>query len=313
MEQPALDMPRQGGPGPRPASAIGSLLDRLMQRVQTRDLGDEEGSTSLDDWQPTQVVFTTVRPLETAQVPAAGAAPAKLAGGVTLQRHPALQAKARLTAVAAASRDLGNLALPRLLRDDPSVCQPFVVASDAQRLARPSVLELTDVTAPEAVTPQEPAAARGPGDAGRGRARPPGRLRRRVLPAAGPGRRRAADAGPRSSSTGCPAARGRDLPESAAQPAGSIKIFFQKVVCEVLGRSSNIPILAAADVDDRAATSGSSTRRTRQGQGAGSPRPNASCCWSTGSSATPWRCPAGQLGPSSAPTAGRSTRRTTWC
>jgi hypothetical protein len=92
MEQPALDLPRK--PPSRTRSARNGSLDRLMSRVQTRDLGDED-SVSLDDWTVTSVVFTTVRPLESAPVPAAGAEPAKLAGGVKLHGHPKLSAKVR--------------------------------------------------------------------------------------------------------------------------------------------------------------------------------------------------------------------------
>ena len=85
LEQPTLDMPRSRG-GTRRLPRNGSL-NRLMQKVQTRELGDSE-PVAIDDWQATEVSFTTVRPLATTSVPGPGQAAATLAGGVKLDRSP---------------------------------------------------------------------------------------------------------------------------------------------------------------------------------------------------------------------------------
>ena len=248
MEQPALDLPRK--PPSRTRSARNGSLDRLMSRVQTRDLGDDD-SASLDDWTAASVVFTTVRPLESAPVPTAGAEPAKLVGGVKLHAHPKLSAKARLTAAPTASRNLGNLALPRLLRDDPAISQPFLVAPTRSGSPGLSVLELTDVQDREAVTPEEPLRLEVPATMAEGE---------HVLPVGFDGEYflplgRAVhntDGGTEILIERLPGDHSQAaLPEAARRSlGGSIKIFFQKVVCGVLGREFEYPILAAADVDE---------------------------------------------------------------
>lgn len=249
MQQPALDLPRPPGPAATRGGRSGSL-DRLMSRVQTRDLGDDPAAP-VDDWYATEITFTTVRPLETMPVPQAGSAAAALAGGVKLHAHPKLAAKARLSPAPTASRDLGNLALPRLLRDDPAVSQPFVVAPTRSGSPGLSVLELTDVQAREAVTPEEPLRIEVPATAAKGE---------HVLPVGFDGEFflplgravRKADGGTEVVIERLPGDHGQaSLPEAARRSlGGSIKIFFQKVVCGVLGREFEYPILAAADVDE---------------------------------------------------------------
>jgi Caspase domain len=155
LEQPTLDMPRS-----KSADALRSVprdgsLNRLMKKVQTRELGDSEPE-SIDDWQATEVSFTTVRPLATKSVPTAGQAAAELAGGVKLEGHPALHAKARLSTAPLSTRDIGNITLPRLLYDDPSVCQPLTFTVSRGSDSGLSVLELADVNDPALVTPDAP-------------------------------------------------------------------------------------------------------------------------------------------------------------
>ena len=136
MAQPAPDLPR---PATRamPGLPKGSL-DRLMQRVQTRDMGDDE-TASPADWNATAVTFTTVRPQESIAVPTPGAT-AALTGGVAIKGHSELSARARLTTAPVASRSLGDLALPRLLSEDQALTEPFSLAptrGDIPRTQRP--------------------------------------------------------------------------------------------------------------------------------------------------------------------------------
>lgn len=249
MQQPALDLPRPPGPAPTRGVHTGAL-DRLMSRVQTRDLGDDSGAP-LEDWCASEITFTTVRPLEAAAVPRAGSAPAALTGGARLHAHPKLTARARLTAAQTASRDLGNLALPRLLRDDPSVSRPFDVAPTRGGSPGLSVLELTDVQDRGAVTPGEPLRLEVPAALAAGEhVLPVGFDGEFFLPL---GRAVATpEGGTEILIERLPGDHGREsLPESARRSlGGSIKIFFRKVACGVLGREFEYPILAAADIDE---------------------------------------------------------------
>ena len=111
---------------------------------------------SIDDWLATEVAFTTVRPLPTTPLPAQGQAPATLSSGVKLEGHPSLRAKARLASAPLATRDIGNVTLPRLLCDDPSICQPLTFTASRGSDPGLSVLELTDVNDPALVTPDAP-------------------------------------------------------------------------------------------------------------------------------------------------------------
>ncbi len=150
-----------------------------------------------------------------------------------------------------ASRDLGNLALPRLLRDDPSIRQPFVLAPTRSTDPGLSVLELTDVNDHTAVTPEEPVRLDVPVPLPEGE---------HVLPVGFDGEfflplGRAVpktDGGTEIVIERLPGDHAQaSLPEVARRSlGGSIKIFFQKVVCGVLGREFEYPILAAADVDE---------------------------------------------------------------
>jgi hypothetical protein len=241
LEQPTLDMPRtRSGSGTRSISRNGSL-NRLMKKVQTRELGDSEPE-SIDDWQVTEVSFTTVRPLETALVPVQGQPAATLNNAFKLEGHPALKAKARLTTATLSTRDLGNVALPRLLYDDPSVCQPLTFTASRGSDPGLSVLELTDVNDASVVTPDEPLRMTVPLVL---------QSNEHVVPVAYDGEfflplgrveRRSADATVIAlDRLPPPLADSRSL-------GGAIKIFFQKVISKRIGLDFSYPILGVADV-----------------------------------------------------------------
>ena len=121
LEQPSLDMPRSimRDVGTKGIGGKGTL-NYLMQRIQTRELVPDQ-PTAIDDWQATEVSFTTVRPLPPEPLAGAGKS-LMLTGGVRVQGHPALRAIARLSTEPLATRYLGNITLPRLLSEDPEVC-----------------------------------------------------------------------------------------------------------------------------------------------------------------------------------------------
>lgn len=173
-----------------------------------------------------------------------------LAGGVRLLDHPALKANARLSPAPVLSRDLGNLALPRLLRDDPTVSLPFSLVSTRGTDAGLSTLELTDIQDESYlnVTPKAPLKLLVPRGLGAGElVLPVGYDGEFFLPL---GR---AEASP-SGTTEIILER-LPAPTSGGKKSlvGSIKIFFQKVFGSWLGAPSEYPILAVADVgeDDR--------------------------------------------------------------
>lgn len=133
-----------------------NTLDRLMDRVRSRHVStrpaDEERYA---DWISREVSFTTIRPLEAAEVGAPGAT-AALGHNVQIEGHSRLKARMRLTNLPEVGRDAGNLALPALLRDHPDAVEPFTFS--ASRAGEPglSVIELLEVEDHTVVTPAEP-------------------------------------------------------------------------------------------------------------------------------------------------------------
>lgn len=237
LEQDALDLPRTAATRSIPAE---SSLNRLMRQVQTRDLGKGRPKI-IDDWQASGLTFTTVRPLDSTRIPAAGES-ATLPGGVELHGHPALKAKARLTTVSLSTRDLGDVRLPRLLRDNPSVCRPLEFTNTRGIDPGLSVLELTDVSDPSAVTPGSPLRLTIPLALSRDE---------HVLPVAFDGEfflPLGRVEGRSSTSTSIVLDRLPPPLSDRRSLTGSIKIFFQKVFSRVTKQEFAYPILAANDV-----------------------------------------------------------------
>ncbi len=244
LEQPRLDLPYESRA--TRSAAPRSTLERLMSRVGTRDLGlmpsDHEPRA---DWITSEVTITTVRPLEATPIPAEGNA-ALLGAGVKIRSHPALRARARLTTAATASRDLGAPPLPPLLADDPLVAQPFAFSEGRGSDPGLSVLELIDVGDHEAVTEAQPLVVQLDAALDAGEA---------ILPYAYDGEFWL-PLGRSSVSDGLTQIELDRLPPPVAGARsllGSIRIFFQKVAVErvgkLLGWEYRYPLLAAAYVD----------------------------------------------------------------
>ena len=122
MEQGELDRPRSGSRG-TPAGGRKSVLNRLMQRTQSRDLSRRpEEDEAYDDWMSTQFSLITVRPQETTPIPQFGRE-ISLGAGVKLLPHPELHARARLSTAPEASRGVRDMLLPPIFetgtRTDP--------------------------------------------------------------------------------------------------------------------------------------------------------------------------------------------------
>ncbi|MGC1306039.1 MAG: caspase family protein [Phormidesmis sp.] len=143
-----------GGPPPvttRSVAIGGGSLNRLMQRVNTRDIVSADAAPSYDDWVANQIAFTFVRPqlstpLNPAQTVAVGA-------NVRIHPHSNLGANVRLTTVSQSTRDLGSFILPPLLQNES---EPFQFTQSRASDPGLSALELSNVSNPEAVTPTQP-------------------------------------------------------------------------------------------------------------------------------------------------------------
>jgi hypothetical protein len=244
LEQPPLDMPRtrqtksttRGETRGRDGS-----LNRLMQKIQTRDFVESEAEV-IDDWQATEVSITTVRPLPAMPVPQKGGLAAALPSGVKLQGHSKLKAKASLSSAPLATRDLARVTLPSLLYDDPSVCQPL--AFSRSRSADPglSVLELTEVEDSASVTPEEPLLLTVPVGL---------QTNEHVVPVAYDGEFFLPLGRVESRSADETVIALDRLPPPLVDSRslkGAIKIFFQKIISKKVGLEFPYPILGAADV-----------------------------------------------------------------
>jgi hypothetical protein len=250
LAQEDLDLPR---PTTRTAAlkkqnvttALGELgtLERLMERVQTRQMG-QEPTRRVDDWRTFQYAITTARPLPAERLEPGRSA--TLTDGVRIEPHPALRVTAaRLTSMLAASRAVGALGpLPRLLYDDPAVVQPFEFAPTRAIGSVLNVLELTGVNEPALVKPESPLTVTIPRPLGAGE---------HVLPVAFDGEfylplGRAEAGGPET----------HVILDRLPQPdadqtrslGGSLRIVFQKVIGRFFGTDYHYPILAAADLND---------------------------------------------------------------
>ncbi len=238
LEQPGLDLPSR-------KRAIGvhqGTLNRLMDRVYSRD-AVRSSRGNADDWMTKEVTITIVRPQDARQIKAEESLVLQQ-GVVEVQPHPSLQAKVNLTTIPQASRDLGNLILPPILRTDSQLTQSFQFTPSRGSDPGLSALELSDVQDYTVVTPEAPLKLLVDTTLGEDE---------HLLPLAHDGE------------FFLPLGRGVTTKqgkteitlERLTQPAissrslqGSIRIFFQKIVSQKLGGPFEYPILASAEVRD---------------------------------------------------------------
>lgn len=159
MEQSELpageELPRPGTTRKAKSTALKSRLGRLFERVQTRTLGAEPEADEVNsDWLTSEVTISTVRPLNSAAVSSRDSN--ALGVGVNVLPHPALKARMRLTTAPQAARDLGNLLVPPLLREDLEVTPPFQFTASRGSDSGLSVLGLSEVEDHTVVTPDRP-------------------------------------------------------------------------------------------------------------------------------------------------------------
>lgn len=221
-----------------------SSLEQLMKHALTREIGESQRSGKFADWMTSELSITTIRPLDGASLPAPGKS-VSLAPQLTLQGHTGLKANVRLTTIPLASRDMtGAPQLPAWLRDDPTLVQPLDLSPSRSAEAGLSVLELTEVSNHTAVTPDQPL-----------RLHVDAKLiaEDHLLPVAYDpesdlflplGRTLRTDAGVEIQIERLPA------PASSRRSlTGSIKIFFQKIICKTLGFGFEYPLLGSVDAE----------------------------------------------------------------
>jgi hypothetical protein len=242
LEQENLDLPTSRDA--RVARRGQGTLNRLMRRVQSREFSPRPEEEELyDDWVSNQLTITTVRPLNSTVVPNEKGKEIFLGSGVTLSSHPGLKAQARLTTVTQSTRDLGNLILPPIFREDTTVTQPFQFTTSRGSDPGLSALELNQVDAETiaTVTPKEPLTLSVDTVLGKGE---------RVLAIAYDGEF-FLPLGLGRTTAGKTEITLERLPNPVNQGerslTGAIRIFFQKVVSEKLGLEFDSSILAAVE------------------------------------------------------------------
>jgi pimeloyl-ACP methyl ester carboxylesterase len=123
-----------------------TTISRLMRRISIRHLGQApEAHDILGDWRTSEIMLTVSLPSEGVVLPHDNTQEVEIAPGVYIAGHPGLHCKARVASVEEASRDVGNLALPPLLRDDAESLFPFVLTTNRSAEAAGSVVELLSI------------------------------------------------------------------------------------------------------------------------------------------------------------------------
>lgn len=234
LEQEALDLPTR------------FILDTYESPFNnnTRNAVPSRRGRSYDDWLAKEVAITIVRPQKVQSVRSDKSI--RLSNVVELQPHAHLKAKACLSTVPQATRDLGNHILPPILREDPLSIQPFKFT--VTRGADPglSCLELTEVADPTAVTPEAPLTLLADRQL---------QEKESILAVGYDGEFYLPLGRSVSRNDGKIEIRLDRLPEPLSQQTrsiqGSIRIFFQKVISQKLGWRFEYPLLAVAEVDEQ--------------------------------------------------------------
>ncbi|MUG97489.1 peptidase C14 caspase catalytic subunit p20 [Scytonema sp. UIC 10036] len=138
LQQDGLNPP----PGNRSPEQYRGTLDRLLDGVHTRNAVRAQGN--YDDWMTKEITVTLIRPQDAKVVKSNGSTSLQ-DGLVEVQAHPSLRAKVNLTTVPQASRDLGNLILPAILRQEPRITESFELTTSRGSDPGLSAIELSDI------------------------------------------------------------------------------------------------------------------------------------------------------------------------
>ncbi|MDF5723106.1 MAG: caspase family protein [Rhizonema sp. PD37] len=229
----------------RDAGGYQGTLDRLMIGVNSREAVRATGNN--DDWMTKEVTITIVRSPDA--YPIHNSKSTFLQNDlVEVQSHSELQAQVNLTSVPQASRDLGNLILPAILRQQPYATESFQFTTSRGSDPGLSVLELSNVQNYQVVTKENPlklVVNQSLAD------------NEHLIPFAYDGEfflplgRGLKTADSKTEITLERLTEPIPLSISSRSLQNSIKIFFEKVVSDVIGKPFAYPILAVANVDDQ--------------------------------------------------------------
>lgn len=217
-------------------------LNSLMAQVTTRDAVRARGN--YDDWMTKEVAIAIVRPQDAKLIKANGSI-ALQNGAVEVQAHPTLKATVNLTTVPQASRDLGNLILPAILRQQPRGTASFQFTTSRGSDPGLTALELSDVEDYQAVTPTSPLKLLVNQELADNE---------HILPFAYDGEFFLPLGRGARTEDGKTEITLERLPKptvSSRSLQGSIRIFFEKVAHEKLGKPYEYPILAVANVSEK--------------------------------------------------------------
>ncbi|MBD2214500.1 caspase family protein [Nostoc linckia FACHB-104] len=220
-----------------------SSLERLMDRTQNREIRAKNNAVRFDDWYSEEITITTVRPLN--YTPISQQQEQQLGAGVSLQPHPNLVANVRLTTMPEVSRDLGNNIVPPIVRENYEVIQPFQFTTSRATDPGLSVLELNDIQDYKVVTPNAPLKLFV--DA-------PLADNEYILPIGYDGEFFLPLGRVHKTLDGQTEIEIEKLPAPVSQGEkslqGSIRIFFQKIINQKLGKKYNYPLLRVVEVND---------------------------------------------------------------
>ena len=142
LQQSDLEVATRSG-DPTSRAPLDDTLSRLMRRVFIRHIGqDSDQSARRADWQCQELVLDVAFPPAVVPLPTTATDRIALADGVSIAGHAGLRASARIVSQRDASRDIGNLALPPLLRDHPELAVPFALTTSRSDVPVANVLEL---------------------------------------------------------------------------------------------------------------------------------------------------------------------------
>ncbi|MGK7893815.1 MAG: lipase family alpha/beta hydrolase, partial [Xenococcus sp. (in: cyanobacteria)] len=128
-------------------------LESLMLQVHTRSHGAPR--RKVDDWITKELAVTIVKPRDAEELKA-NQSVELLNGLVEVQSHPSLEAKVTLTTVAQTTRDIGNLVIPSILKDEQGVIDSFQFTSSRGDDPGLSALELFNIKHINSVTKEQP-------------------------------------------------------------------------------------------------------------------------------------------------------------
>ncbi|MBW4670377.1 MAG: caspase family protein [Cyanomargarita calcarea GSE-NOS-MK-12-04C] len=149
LEQPGLDSP----PTRNLSRGLSGALNRLMNKVYSRETEPDE-EEYIANWISKSVKVTVIKP--PGGVGIKESEPTNIYFGIQLQPHKTFKGKFSLSPLPPSSRDVNSNLNPPILLQDPNLVQPFQFNSDRGGNSVLSVLEILDVQNHESVTPENP-------------------------------------------------------------------------------------------------------------------------------------------------------------